>query len=133
MSLTKGAIRGIHMQKAPKSEDKLIQCIKGAIFDVIVDLRLGSKTYGKLIGEILYENKKMMYVPKGCAHGFQALEENTIIQYPVSQYYTPNYEMGIRWNDPFFNIKWPVKNVTVSEKDSAWPDFIPHKKMKSKN
>ena len=124
MSFNKGAIRGIHMQKSPKSEDKLIQCINGSIFDVVIDLRLESKTYGKWFGIILLANKKMIYVPKGCAHGFQALENNTIIQYPDSQYYTPIYEIGIRWNDPFFNIKWPIKKAILSEKDTRWPDFI---------
>jgi len=127
MSLRKGTIRGPHMQKPPKSEDKLMQCIQGSIFDVVVDLRVESKTYGQWIGEILQANGKKLFIPKGCAHGFQALSDNTIIQYPVSEYYSPSYEIGIRWNDPFFRIDWPIKKVIISEKDSAWPDFISNK------
>mgnify|MGYP001610675715 CR=1 FL=1 len=123
MSFKKGLIRGIHMQKPPKSEDKLIQCISGSIFDVTIDLRLNSKTYGQWFGTTLLVNKGMIYIPKGCAHGFQALENNTIVQYPVSAYYSLEYEIGIRWNDQFFNIKWPVKKVALSKKDSNWPDF----------
>lgn len=124
MSQRVGTIRGVHMQKFPKSEDKLIQCIKGSVFDVVIDLRPTSETYGKWMGEILKANKQMMFIPKGCAHGFQALENNTIIQYPVSTYYSPEYEIGIRWDDPFFSIKWPIKKVFLSKKDSSWPDFV---------
>ncbi len=124
MSQHKGTIRGIHMQKSPRSEDKLIQCIKGSIFDVVIDLRTKSKTYGQWLGKVLEANKKMMFVPRGCAHGFQALENDTIIQYPVSEYYSPRHEIGIRWNDPFFDIKWPIKKAVLSKKDSNWPDFI---------
>ena len=114
--------------KPPKSEDKLIQCIKGSIFDVVIDLRNNSKTYGQWMGKVMDTNSKMLLVPKGCAHGFQALEDNTIIQYPVSEYYSPKDEMGVRWNDPLFHIKWPIKKVIVSEKDSKWPNFILQKK-----
>ncbi len=127
MSIRKGTIRGLHMQKSPKSEYKLIQCIKGSIFDVVIDLRSKSKTYGQWLGKVLEANKEMMFVPKGCAHGFQALENNTIVQYPTSEYYSPEYEIGIRWNDPYFKIKWPIKKSFVSEKDASWFDFLPHK------
>jgi len=123
MSLKKGLIRGVHMQLPPKSEGKLIQCIKGSIFDLVIDLRLNSKTYGQWFGLTLSANKSMIYVPKGCAHGFQALEDNTIVQYPVSEYYSPDYEIGIRWNDPFFKIKWPIKKIIISKKDSSWSNF----------
>jgi len=112
------------MQKFPKSEDKLIQCIKGSIFDVVIDLRPDSKTYGKWIGVVLEANQKMIFVPKGCAHGFQALENDTIIQYPASEYYSPRHEIGIRWNDPYFKIKWPLKKIQVSKKDASWPNFV---------
>ena len=124
MSQHKGTIRGINMQKFPKSEDKLIQCIKGSIFDVVIDLRPDSKTYGKWIGVVLEANQKMIFVPKGCAHGFQALENDTIIQYPASEYYSPRHEIGIRWNDPYFKIKWPLKKIQVSKKDASWPNFV---------
>ena len=123
MSRNAGTIRGIHMQKSPKSEDKLVQCIKGSIFDVIIDLREDSKTYGKWIGEVLEANKKMIFIPKGCAHGFQTLTKNAIVLYQASEYYLPDYEIGIRWNDPYFNIKWPIKKVIVSKKDLSWSNF----------
>lgn len=128
LSRDKGLIRGLHYQKRPKEEDKIIQCLQGKIFDVIVDIRPRSKTYGQWVSQILDpQNKKMMLVPKGCVHGFQALEKNTIVEYFVTQYYTPSYESGIRYNDPFFGIDWPIKNAIVSEKDGSWPDFHPIK------
>ncbi len=123
-SKNKGVIRGLHYQRYPMQEDKLISCIQGAIFDVALDLRKGSKTYGQWIGGILSEeNKKMMLVPKGCAHGFQTLERNSLVEYFVTQYYAPSYESGIRYNDPYFAIDWPVKKAIVSEKDGRWADF----------
>ena len=125
LSRNKGLIRGIHYQKAPKEESKIIQCLKGKIFDVAVDLRKNSKTYGQWVGETLdSKNEKLFLIPKGCAHGFQVLEENTITQYFVSEYYNPAYETGIRWNDLFFNITWPIKNVVTSKKDSGWLDYV---------
>jgi dTDP-4-dehydrorhamnose 3,5-epimerase len=130
-SLRKGTIRGIHMQKNPKSEDKLVQCIRGSIFDVAIDLRKESKTYGQTFSKILsWTNKEMVFIPKGVAHGFQSLQDNSVIQYSVSQYYSPKYETGIRWNDPFFHIDWPIEKVIVSEKDSARPDYISYQKVK---
>jgi dTDP-4-dehydrorhamnose 3,5-epimerase len=125
-SLTKkkGTIRGLHYQKNPKSEDKVVQCIQGAIFDVALDIRKKSPTFGQYIGVELNEtNFKMLLIPKGCAHGFQTLKPNSLVQYFVSQYYYPNHEAGIRWDDPSFNIQWPIKNPTTSEKDKKWPDF----------
>ncbi|PIT88942.1 MAG: dTDP-4-dehydrorhamnose 3,5-epimerase [Candidatus Levybacteria bacterium CG10_big_fil_rev_8_21_14_0_10_36_7] len=124
MTEEKGTIRGMHCQIAPKEEDKIVQCLSGSIFDVALDLREGSPTYGKWVGEILSaENKKMFLIPKGFAHGFQTLEENTLVEYFVSEYYAPECEIGIRWNDPFHEIKWPLQDVQVSEKDGKWPDF----------
>jgi dTDP-4-dehydrorhamnose 3,5-epimerase len=122
LSADKGTIRGLHFQKFPKEEDKIVQCLKGKIFDVALDLRKNSKTYGKWVGEILSaENKKMFLIPKGCAHGFQTLEKDTVVEYFVSQYYSPEKEGGIRWSDPRFSIKWPLKKVTTSKKDAGWP------------
>lgn len=119
-----GTIRGIHYQKTPHQEDKIIQCLEGKIFDIAVDIRPKSKTYGQWVGEILNpENKKMLLVPKGCAHAFQTLKENTVVEYFVTQYYAPDFENGIRYNDPFFKIKWPIEKAIVSEKDGKWPDF----------
>lgn len=122
LTVDKGTIRGLHYQIYPKQEDKIIQCLKGSIFDVALDLRKGSKTYGKWVGEVLSaENMRMLLVPKGFAHGFQALQKNCIIEYFVSQAYAPKHERGHRWNDPAFNIKWPIKNAILSDKDSNWP------------
>lgn len=122
----KGVIRGIHYQKAPKEEDKIIQCLAGKIFDVALDIRPGSKTFGQWVSETLTpDNKKMLLLPKGCAHGFQTLEENTIVEYFVTEYYAPDFEDGVRYNDPRFAIEWPIKDAIVSEKDANWPDFRP--------
>jgi len=121
----KGTIRGMHFQKEPKSEGKLMQCVKGKIFDVAIDLRKDSKTYGHWIGEELTEdNNKMLFVPKGFAHGFQTLTDDCLVQYPVSEYYSPEYEGGIRWDDPSFTIHWPIENPILSEKDKQWPNYI---------
>lgn len=125
-SLTKkkGTIRGMHYQKHPFEETKLIRCTKGKIFDVIIDLRPNSKTYKKWEAFILSsENCKLLYVPTGFAHGFQSLEDNTEIFYQVSQFYNPEAEMGVRWNDPVFDIEWPLSVTTISEKDSSIRDF----------
>ncbi len=128
LSKDKGVIRGIHYQRNPKSEDKIVQCLSGKIFDVVVDIRRNSKTYGQWVGEFLDpESKKMLLVPKGCAHGFQTIEENSLVEYFVTQYYSPSHEQGIRYNDLFFKIKWPIKKAIVSEKDASWPDFHPIK------
>ena len=124
MSLKKGTIRGPHMQKAPNSEDKLMQCIKGSIFDVSIDFRKESPTFGQWVGNLLTEeNKKMVFIPKGIMHGYQVLEDNTVVQYPVSQFYSSYDVIGIRWDDPFFKIEWPIKDVITSSIDKSWPLF----------
>lgn len=121
-TLKKGTIRGLHYQNSPMQQDKIVHCVQGSIFDVGVDLRKKSKTYGTWVGEILSaENKKMLLVPKGFAHGFQALENNTMVEYFVTQYYSPSHERGILWNDPTFAIQWPVKKTILSQKDKSWP------------
>ena len=118
----KGTIRGLHFQTPPKAEDKIISCVKGAIYDVAIDLRKDFPTFGQWVAEKLTEdNKKMFLIPKGFAHGFQTLTDNTEILYFMSEFYSPEYESGVRWNDPFFNIKWPIKNPILSEKDKNWP------------
>lgn len=118
----KGTIKGLHFQKFPKSEDKVIQCISGAIYDVAVDLRNGSDTYGQWFSvELTEDNKRMVLIPKGFAHGFQTLADNCEVQYFMSEFYSPEYESGVRWNDPAFNIKWPIKDPTLSKKDNNWP------------
>lgn len=124
-SLTKkkGSIRGMHFQKEPMTEDKIIQCLKGEVYDVAVDLRENSTTYGQWISENLTEeNKKMIYIPKGFAHGFQTLTDNCFLQYFMSEFYSPEHASGVRWNDQFLNIIWPIKNPTsISKNDQNWP------------
>ncbi|AFS83789.1 dTDP-4-dehydrorhamnose 3,5-epimerase [Candidatus Nitrosopumilus sediminis] len=120
-SKKRGTLRGMHYQTKPFEESKLIRCTKGKIFDVIIDLRSKSKTYKKWFGvELSQENYKMLYVPEGFAHGFQSLEDDTEIFYQVSQFYTPKAECGIHWNDPSFNIKWPIDEKIITEKDNSW-------------
>ena len=123
-SLTKqkGTIRGMHFQKDPKSEIKIVGCLKGAIYDVVVDLREDSSTFGQWVAfKLSEENKKLFYIPKGCAHGFQTLTDDCELLYFMSEFYSPEHTSGVRWNDPFFNIPWPIKNPILSEKDKNWP------------
>jgi dTDP-4-dehydrorhamnose 3,5-epimerase len=122
----KGAVRGLHFQKPPFEEDKLVRCSRGKIFDVALDIRKNSPTFGKWFAtELSEENQRMLLIPKGCAHGFQTLTENCLISYFVSQQYSPSYEAGIRWDDPFHQISWPITPPTImSEKDASWPDYL---------
>lgn len=126
----RGVIRGLHYQTRPHEEAKLIRCTRGAIYDVIIDLRPDSATYLNWIGvELTAENRKMLYVPENFAHGYQSLKVNTEVLYPVSQFYSPESVKGIRWNDPTFSIEWPVaENLIISEQDKKWPDYSPVKK-----
>lgn len=118
----KGTIRGMHIQKDPMAQDKMVQCPLGRIYDVAVDLRPESPTYKQWVGvEILGE--KMLLVPKGCAHGFQTLENFVFVQYFVSQHYSPEHEYGVRFDDPAFGIEWMIKDITTSEKDTKWELF----------
>ena len=121
----RGIIRGLHYQTTPYEEAKLFRCTRGAMHDVIIDLRPESPTYLEWAGfELTAENRKMLYVPENFANGYQALSENTEVFYLVSQFYSPNSEKGIRYNDPAFNIEWPEKDdLMISEKDSSWPDY----------
>jgi dTDP-4-dehydrorhamnose 3,5-epimerase len=125
----KGTIRGMHFQRPPHEEAKLVRCIKGEIFDVIIDIRSQSATYGKWISVRLSEsNYRMLYIPKGCAHGFQTLTDNTEIFYQMSKSYHPESEGGIRPDDPVIGILWPIQNPIVSPRDLAYPDFITERK-----
>jgi dTDP-4-dehydrorhamnose 3,5-epimerase len=126
-STRKGTIRGMHYQKAPHEEAKFVRCVRGALFDVIIDLRPASPTYLKWAGfEISASSYQAIYVPPGCAHGVQTLEDNSEMLYMVSACYQPGAEGGIRWDDPFFGIEWPdVGQRIISDKDLAWPDFQP--------
>lgn len=120
-SKKKGTLRGMHYQIHPYEEAKLIRCTRGKIYDVIIDLRPKSETFKQWFGvELDFENHKMIYIPEGFAHGFQTLENNTEIFYQMSQIHIPEYERGLRWDDPIFNIKWPIKDKIISEKDRKW-------------
>ena len=120
----KGTLRGMHYQVAPATETKLIRCTQGAIYDVIIDMRRDSPTYLLHIGvELSAENHRALYVPEMFAHGYQALTDGAEVVYQVSEFYTPGYERGLRYNDPVFNIKWPLPVSEISEKDAAWSLF----------
>jgi dTDP-4-dehydrorhamnose 3,5-epimerase len=124
LSKQKGTLRGLHFQQKPHEEDKLVRCIQGSIFDVLIDLRPDSPTYRQSFGyNLTAENRTMMYVPKGFAHGFLTLEDKSELFYLVSEFYTPEAEKGIRWNDPSFTINWPIQPVVISEKDKNYLDF----------
>jgi len=123
-SLTRrqGAIRGLHFQRPPHAEGKLVQCLRGAIFDVTVDIRPESPTYRQWVGyELSAENQELMLVPKGCAHGFQTLTDDCLVEYFLTDAYAPDHEGGLRWNDPALKIDWPLPCTQTSEKDAAWP------------
>jgi len=122
LTVKKGTIRGIHYQYPPKAEIKLIRCLRGAVFDVMVDLRQNSPTFLKWHGEILSgENMKMLYVPQGIAHGFQTLEENCEMLYLHSGFYSPLHQAGLRCDDPKIGIQWPLGVAEISEKDCNFP------------
>lgn len=123
-SKTRGTVRGMHFQEAPAIEAKLIRCNRGAIFDVVLDLRPGSPSYGEWYGvELSAENCRMLYVPGNCGHGYQTLEDCTEMYYMTSGFYTPSAVRGVRFDDPGFGIRWPLDATVVSEQDSSWPLF----------
>ncbi|MCL4182255.1 MAG: dTDP-4-dehydrorhamnose 3,5-epimerase [Burkholderiaceae bacterium] len=127
MSLTRhaGTLRGMHYQASPHSEDKLVRCAHGAIWDAIVDIRPESPTYCKWIGVELSEaNGRMLLVPKGFAHGFVTLTDDVMVVYQVSEFYAPDASLGARHDDPAFGIEWPVPIRSMSDKDAGWPDFV---------
>jgi len=118
----KGTLRGMHYQVTPMAETKLIRCTKGAIFDVIVDLRPESPTYCQWVEvELNADNHRMLYIPEGFAHGYQAMEDETEIFYLVSEFYSPENERGVRWDDPVFGIRWPLNTKIISKKDKNYP------------
>ncbi len=120
----KGTLRGMHYQAEPYGEVKVVSCFQGKIYDVIIDLRPDSNTYCKWISVTLSsDNGKLLYIPKGFAHGFQTLEDNTMVHYQMGEFYKPEYARGVRWNDPRFAIKWPLNVEIVSEKDGSYQDF----------
>lgn len=126
LSAKRGTLRGLHYQLAPAAEVKLVRCIRGALFDAIVDIRPDSPSFGKWFGaELNDENRLMMYAPRGFAHGLMTLREDTEAFYLASDFYSPEHERGIRWNDPRFAIKWPMEPAEISPKDAQWPAFEP--------
>lgn len=129
ISYNKGhsTLRGMHYQDKPYQETKLVRCTAGAILDVIIDIRPESSSYKEWVSvELSAENRTLLYVPEGFAHGYVTLVDDAEIFYQVSEFYTPGVERGIRWNDPLFQIAWPVSDsLVISDKDSAWPDYIP--------
>jgi dTDP-4-dehydrorhamnose 3,5-epimerase len=122
LSLQKGTVRGMHFQTEPALEAKLVRCTRGTIFDVVLDLRQASPSYGKWYGtELSAENGRMLYLPAGCAHGYQTLEDGTEMHYMASEVYTPSAVRGVRFDDPAFSIQWPLEPTVVSEQDRNWP------------
>jgi dTDP-4-dehydrorhamnose 3,5-epimerase len=120
----KGTLRGIHYQAVPYPETKLVRCTRGAIYDVVVDLRPQSATYKQWIGVTLTaENRQMLYVPEECGHGFLTLEDETEVFYQISEFYHPDLACGVRWNDSAFGIVWPGEIEQISERDRTYPAF----------
>ncbi|ECY2502094.1 dTDP-4-dehydrorhamnose 3,5-epimerase, partial [Salmonella enterica] len=123
---TKGVLRGLHYQVEPYAQGKLVRCIAGEVFDVAVDIRKDSETFGKWVGvNISSENKRQLWIPEGFAHGFLVLSDSADFLYKTSNYYSPIHERGIVWNDPTININWPINiDKILSEKDTILPNFI---------
>lgn len=121
-----GTLRGMHYQVAPYEEAKIVRCTRGALYDVVIDLRRDSATYTQWIGvELTPDNGRMLYVPEGCAHGFQTLLDDTEISYFISESYQPDHARGVRWNDPAFNVAWPDApgRRIMAARDATYPDF----------
>ncbi|UCI29366.1 dTDP-4-dehydrorhamnose 3,5-epimerase [Mesorhizobium sp. B4-1-4] len=121
-SVKKGTLRGLHFQEEPYAEVKLVSCVRGVIFDVVVDMRPNSPTrYQWLSCELTPANMRQIYIPAGCAHGLQTLTDDTEVSYLISQFYTPHASTGLRYNDPVFSISWPLMPTAMSERDRTWP------------
>ena len=125
-SKRKGTLRGMHYQVPPAAETKIVRCTRGALYDVIIDLRTESTTFTRHFAMVLAaDNRKMLYVPVGFAHGFQTLEDDTEVLYQTSEFYAPDHARGVRWNDPMFGIAWPDDERTILDRDQNYPDFRP--------
>jgi dTDP-4-dehydrorhamnose 3,5-epimerase len=125
-----GTLRGMHYQLPPAAEVKLVRCTRGAIHDIIVDLRPGSDTYLQHVGvELSADNRRALYVPELFAHGYQALTDDAEVVYQVTEFYTPGYERGIRHDDPALGLEWPVPVSAISTKDANWPEFDPDRPL----
>jgi dTDP-4-dehydrorhamnose 3,5-epimerase len=121
----KGTLRGMHYQVPPYEEAKIVSCTKGSIYDVVVDLRRDSLTYFQWVAtEISDKNFKMVYIPRGCAHGFQTLVDDAIVYYQMTEFFHPEYARGVRWDDAMFKIDWPINKLTISKKDQSYPKLF---------
>jgi dTDP-4-dehydrorhamnose 3,5-epimerase len=121
----RGTLRGLHYQAPPHGQAKLVRCTMGAVFDVILDLRPNSSTFRHWVSaQLSADNRAMLYVPEGFAHGFQTLEDDSEIFYQMSQYYAPESSRGVRWNDPAFGVTWPEDNRFINARDREYPDFV---------
>jgi dTDP-4-dehydrorhamnose 3,5-epimerase len=119
-------LRGMHYQQAPHGEPKVVQCVRGRIFDVAVDLRPGSPSYRRwFAAELAPELQRMIFIPEGCAHGFLTLEKSSDVLYLMGQQFVPGAARGVRWNDPAFGIAWPAEPRIISPRDNSYPDFVP--------
>ena len=123
-NLRAGTLRGMHFQRAPFEETKVVRCTRGAVVDVAIDLRPDSPTYRRWAAvELTADNHRMLYVPRGCAHGYQTLVDDTELCYQTSQVYAPEHATGVRYDDPAFAVRWPLAVTVLSDADSRWPDF----------
>jgi dTDP-4-dehydrorhamnose 3,5-epimerase len=123
----RGTLRGMHYQAAPDEEVRLVRCTRGAIYDVVLDLRPSSPAYKRHVGvELTADNTTLIYIPEGCAHGFQTLEDDTEVCYQMSRFYVAARSVGVRWDDPAFAIPWPPADRIISARDRAFPDFHDH-------
>lgn len=120
----RGTLRGMHYQAEPKPEPKLVACIRGAIFDVAIDLRAESPSFRDWVGaELTDSNGKALFVPPGCAHGFLTLADETQVSYLMGEFYDPDLARGVRWDDPAFGVEWPGEPTVISDRDAGYPDF----------
>ena len=125
VNVKRGTLRGMHYQAESHAETKLVTCVRGAIYDVIVDLRSGSPSYKRYVAvELTADNRRRLYIPAGCAHGFQTLADDTEVHYQMSEFYDPESARGVRWDDPAFGIVWPAApDRIISARDRSYPDF----------
>jgi dTDP-4-dehydrorhamnose 3,5-epimerase len=122
----KGTLRGMHYQVAPHEEKKIVRCTSGAILDVVVDIRPQSPAFRRHVAvELSAANRRALYIPEGCGHGFLTLTDDAEVWYQMSEYYSPAHGRGFRWNDPYFALTWPASIEVISERDRTYPDFVP--------
>jgi dTDP-4-dehydrorhamnose 3,5-epimerase len=123
-SKQRGTLRGLHYQAAPHAEAKVVSCPRGAIYDVVVDLRSDSPAFQSWVAvKLTAQNRRLLYIPEGCAHGFETLEDDAEVFYQMSEFYVPDAARGVRWNDPAFSIQWPLPVTVISERDRSYEDF----------